>query len=224
MKISNKEFKFVSTPEKGEVTAAYDQPESAKALLVLGHGSGSNLRHSLMETLSEALNEQLIATFRFNYPYSERGKGGMDGEKVRLSTVRSAINVAQKDNEALPIFAGGHSMSGRMFSMAQANAPIEKLAGIIFYAFPLYSSNPSIERAEHLKKINLPMLFLSGQRDKMANLDLLELVVSGLTRSSLHVVDTADHGFKVLKRRKTEEAVMSELARVTSQWIGEILG
>ena len=108
--------------------------------------------------------------------------------------------------------------------MAQANAPIEKLAGIIFYAFPLYSSNPSIERAEHLKKINLPMLFLSGQRDKMANLDLLELVVSGLTRSSLHVVDTADHGFKVLKRRKTEEAVMSELARVTSQWIGEILG
>ena len=222
MKISNKEFKFVSTPEKGEVTAVYDQPESAKALLVLGHGSGSNLRHSLMAELSEALNEQLIATFRFNYPYSERGKGGIDGEKVRLSTVRSAINAAQKDNEALPIFAGGHSMSGRMFSMAQANAPIEKLAGIIFYAFPLYST--SIERAEHLKKINLPMLFLSGQRDKMANLDLLEPVVSGLTRSSLHVVDTADHGFKVLKRRKTEEAVTSELARVTSQWIGEILG
>ena len=84
MKISNKEFKFVSTPEKGEVTAVYDQPESAKALLVLGHGSGSNLRHSLMAELSEALNEQLIATFRFNYPYSERRKGGMDGEKVRL--------------------------------------------------------------------------------------------------------------------------------------------
>ena len=223
MKISNKEFKFVSTPEKGEVTAVYDQPESAKALLVLGHGSGSNLRHSLMAELSEALNEQLIATFRFNYPYSERGKGGMDGEKVRLSTVRSAINAAQKENEALPLFASGHSMSGRMFSMAEANAPIEKLAGIIFYAFPLYSK-PSIERAEHLKKINLPMLFLSGQRDKMANLDLLEPVVNGLTRSTLHVVDTADHGFKVLKRRKSEEAVMSELARVTFQWIGEILG
>ena len=78
-----------------------------------------------MEELSESLNEQLIATFRFNYPYSERGKGGLDGEKVRLSTVRSAINAAQKENATLPLFAGGHSMSGRMFSMVQTNDPLE---------------------------------------------------------------------------------------------------
>ena len=99
MKISNKEFKFVSTPEKGEVTAVYDQPESAKALLVPGHGSGSNLRHSLMAELSEALNEQLIATFRFNYPYSER-------RKSKTTKIQLAIHAVQRENDGLTLFAG----------------------------------------------------------------------------------------------------------------------
>ena len=141
MKTSNKEFKFVSTPEKGEVAAVYDQPESAKALLVLGHGSGSNLRHSLMEELSETLNEQLIATFRFNYPYSERGKGGMDGEKVRLSTVRSAINAAQKENETLPLFAGGHSMSGECFLWPKLIPPLKDWQVLFFTPFPCIAVN-----------------------------------------------------------------------------------
>jgi len=223
MKISSQEFKFVSTPEKGEVSAIYDLPESANAMMVLGHGSGSNLRSNLIKTLSEALNKQFIATLRFNYPYSERGRGGMDGEKVRLSTIRSAVRATREKNESLPIFAGGHSMSGRMFSLTQSNEAIENLNGIIFYAFPLYSSSPSTKRAEHLKNIKLPMLFLSGQRDKMAKLDLLEPVVGSLSNSRLHIVDTADHGFKVLKRRKSEEPVISELARVTSEWMTEIL-
>ena len=91
MKISTKEFKFHSAPGKEEVTAIYDQPELAKSVLVLGHGSGSNIKHQLMSELSNALNHKSIATIRFNYPYSEKGKGGMDGEKVRLSTVRSAL-------------------------------------------------------------------------------------------------------------------------------------
>ena len=172
-----------------------------------------------MQELSDALNDVGIATLRFNYPYSERGGGGMDGEKVRLATVRAAIAMGMKQARGLPVFAGGHSMSGRMVSMACAEEPIDGLKGIVFFAFPLYSSKPNTERAEHLKDVRVPMLFLSGQRDRMANLELLQPVVNGLENATLHVVDTADHGFKILKRRNTDEPVMEELARIAGGWM-----
>ena len=219
MSVETKEMKFTATEEKGEVSAMLARPAGAKALLVLGHGSGTNLRHRFMQELSDALNDVGIATFRFNYPYSEKGGGGMDGEKVRLATVRAAIETAKTEAPGLPVYAGGHSMSGRMFSMACANAPIEGLRGIVFFAFPLHAGKKNTERAEHLKAVQVPMLFLSGQRDSMADLALLEPVVDGLENAHLHVVDTADHGFKVLKRRNTDETVMEELARVAAGWM-----
>lgn len=225
MAVETKEMKFTATEEKGEVSAILaspggpDGPGGAKALLVLGHGSGTNMRHRFMEELSDALNGAGIATFRFNYPYSEKGGGGMDGEKVRLATVRAAIETAAEHADGLPVFAGGHSMSGRMFSMACAREPIAGLRGIVFFAFPLHSSKKNTERAEHLMDVDVPMLFLSGQRDSMADLDLLRPVVDDLANARLHVVDTADHGFKVLKRRNTDEPVMKELARVAAEWM-----
>ena len=215
-------LKFIATPEKGEVSALYARPRGAKALLVLGHGSGTNMRHRFMQDLSDALNEVGVATFRFNYPYSEKGGGGMDGEKVRLATVRAAIETAMKRARGLPVFAAGHSMSGRMISMAFAENPIDGLKGIVFFAFPLYASKPDTARAAHLKDVAVPMLFLSGQRDRMADLDLLSPVVKDLEHAALHVVDTADHGFKVLKRRNTDEPVMTELARVAGAWMASI--
>lgn len=218
MAVEPKELKFVATEEKGEVSALYARPREAKVLLVLGHGSGTNLWHRFMQELSDALNDVGIATFRFNYPYSEKG-GGMDGEKVRLATVRAAVEIAKKEAKGLPVFAGGHSMSGRMMSMASAEEAIDGLKGIVFFAFPLYASKPNTERAEHLKDVTVPMIFLSGQRDKMADLKLLEPVVKKLKKATLHVVDTADHGFKVLKRRNTDEPVMAELARVAGEWM-----
>ena len=177
------------------------------------------MRHRFMQELSDALNDVGIATFRFNYPYSEKGGGGMDGEKVRLATVRAAIGMGMKQARGLPVFAGGHSMSGRMVSMACAEEPVDGLNGIVFFAFPLYSSKPNTERAEHLRDVSVPMLFLSGQRDKMANLELLQPVVDNLKNATLHVVDTADHGFKILKRRNTDEPVMEEVARVAYGWM-----
>ena len=222
MAVEAKELKFTATEEKGEVSAILASPggpDGAKALLVLGHGSGTNMRHRFMQELSDALNGAGIATFRFNYPYSEKGGGGMDGEKVRLATVRAAIETAAEHADGLPVFAGGHSMSGRMFSMACAREPIAGLRGIVFFAFPLHSSKKNTERAEHLKDVDVPMLFLSGQRDSMADLDLLQPVVDDLANARLHVVDTADHGFKVLKRRNTDEPVMAELARVAAEWM-----
>ncbi len=218
MVIDIKEITFVATKEKGEVSALLSKPRGAKALLVLGHGAGTNMRHTFMAALSDALNAVGVATFRFNYPYSEKG-GGMDGEKVRLATVRAAVEKAKTLAKGLPVFAGGHSMSGRMFSMAVAQEAIEGLKGIVFFAFPLYASKPNTERAEHLKAVNVPMLFLSGQRDKMADLKLLAPVVKKLKDATLHEVDTADHGFKVLKRRATEEPVIDELARVAGEWM-----
>ena len=222
MAIDAKKLKFVATEEKGEVSAFYARPRGAKAVLVLGHGSGTNMTHRFMQELSDALNDVGIATFRFNYPYSEKG-GGMDGEKVRLATVQAAVATAAKQAKGLPLFAGGHSMSGRMMSMAASEAAMDKLEGIVFFAFPLYSSKPNTERAEHLKEVKVPMLFVSGQRDKMADLKLLEPVVKGWgKKATLHVADTADHGFKVLKRRATEEPVMEELARVAGAWMEKI--
>lgn len=221
MAIDTKELKFVATQEKGEVSALLAHSKGAKALLVLGHGAGTNMHHGFMQELSDALNDAGIATFRFNYPYSEKG-GGMDGEKVRLATVRAAVNTAMKHAKGLPVFAGGHSMSGRMMSMAVAEEAIAGLKGIVFFAFPLYASKPTTERAEHLKDVNVPMLFLSGTRDQMADLKLLAPVVKKQKNAMLHEVDTADHGFKVLKKRATDEPAMAEVARVAAEWIENI--
>ncbi len=218
MSTETAELKFTATDEKGEVSAIVASPDDANALMVLGHGAGTNMRHRFMEELSDALNEAGVATFRFNYPYSEKG-GGMDGEKVRLATVRAAIETAKWEPGDLPVFAGGHSMSGRMVSMACSSEPVEGLRGIVFFAFPLHSSKKNTERAEHLKAVEAPLLFLSGQRDSMADLELLRPVVDNLDNATLHVVDTADHGFKVLKRRNTNEPVMGELARIAAEWM-----
>ena len=203
MSVDTRELKFIATEEKGEVSAILagrtgrpagtggaGGPDGAHALLVLGHGSGTNMRHRFMEELSDALNDAGVATFRFNYPYSEKGGGGMDGEKVRLATVRAAIETARESADGLPVFAGGHSMSGRMVSMACAQEPIEGLRGIVFFAFPLHASKKNTERAEHLKSVEVPMLFLSGQRDSMADLDLLRPVVDDLER------DAARRGYR----------------------------
>ena len=218
-----KQLHFQVNAEKGKVSALYARPRGATCLLVLGHGAGTHMQHLFMEELSAALNQNGIATFRFNYPYSEKG-GGMDGEQVRLTTVRNAIITAQKHGRGLSLFAGGHSMSGRMISMAEAEEASGILKGIVFFAFPLHTNQPNTVRAEHLKRLTLPMLFLSGQRDKMADSTLLTSVVKTLgKKASLHIVDTADHGFKVLKRRQSTEPVMAELGRVSSQWLDKIV-
>ena len=217
-----KELKFTAHEEKGEVSALYLRPRGAEALLVLGHGAGTHMRHTFMEELAQALAAAGVATFRYNYPYSEKGGGGMDGEKVRLSTVRAAVAAAARQARSLPLFAGGHSMSGRMTSMAAAGEPLAGLRGILFFAFPLHpAGKPGIERAAHLEKVTVPMLFISGPRDALAELSLLEPAVKKLGKqATLHLVDTADHGFRVRKRsRSSTEPVMEELARVAASWM-----
>lgn len=187
---------------------------------MLGHGAGSSLRHRTMEQLSAALEAVGVATFRFNYPYSERGRG-MDPEPVRLASVRAAAACAAQQAPGLPLFAGGHSMSGRMFTLAQSKQPIVGLRGLVCFAFPLHSGAPNVARAAHLSKVEVPLLFLSGTRDKMADRGLLSQVVAGLPAATLHWVDTADHSFVPLKSRASSEPVFAELARLTLAWMAE---
>jgi hypothetical protein len=218
------EGRFIATPEKGEVTSLLIRPDNARSLLVLGHGASADLRHRTLQIIAERLAETHIATFRYNYPYMERGGGGRDSQEVTLATIHSAVAAARRATPDLPLVAGGHSFGGRMTSLAQSLSPLDEVRGLIFFSFPLHpAGKPGIERAAHLKKINLPMLFLSGTRDDLAELSLLKPVCESLGDSAtLSLLDTANHGYAIQKRsRQSDEDIFTEMARVVSAWITE---
>jgi predicted alpha/beta-hydrolase family hydrolase len=215
-----KELEFVATPEKGKVSALLIRPSDAAYLLVLGHGASTNMRHATIQTIAQRLADVGIATFRYNFPYMEHGTG-RDSQAVCTTTVRSAVAAARKVARALPLLAGGHSFGGRMTSTAASESQLESVRGLVFFSFPLHQpGKPEIKRAEHLSAVTVPMLFLSGTRDELAELKLLQSVCKKLgKRATLHLLDTADHGFRTLKRsRKSEEDVFVEMARVVSEW------
>ena len=217
---------FEASPERGRVSSLLLRPPAARALLVLGHGAGTNARHPFMERLARALAAAGVATFRYNYPYSEAGRGGMDGERVRLTAVQAAVVSARKAAPDLPLFAGGHSMSGRMTTLAAARGLLNDLAGIVAFAFPLHQAGrPDIARAQHLGECAAPLLFLSGDRDRMARLDLLRAAITGVpVPVRLHVLRGADHSFKVLQRSgRTADDVLAEAAGTTARWIGSVI-
>ena len=210
----------MATPEKGEVSALLVRPEGATHLLVLGHGASTNMRHATLQAIAERLAEVRIATFRYNFPYSENGKG-RDGQGVCTQTIRSAILAAHRAAPDLPLLAGGHSFGGRMTSTAASESPLEGVIGLVFFSFPLHlAGKPETKRADHLQDVSIPMLFLSGSRDELAELELLKPVCEKLgTRAWMHVLETADHGYKILKKsRASEEDVFAEMARVVRDW------
>ena len=219
-----KEMKFLATPEKGKVSALLIRPAGASHLLVLGHGASTNMRHATLQTLAEWMADAGIATFRYNFPYAEPGGGGRS-QPVCLATVRSAVAAAHKAAPDLPLLAGGHSFGGRMTSTSASESPLDPVRGLVFFAFPLHQpGKPETKRADHLGAVAVPMLFLSGTRDELADLDLLRPVCKKLgKRATLHLLDTADHGFRVLKRsRKTDEDVFAEMTRVVREWASKL--
>jgi len=165
-----------------------------------------------------------VATFRYNFPYMEYGKG-RDSQEVCTATVRSAVAAAHMAAPDLPLLAGGHSFGGRMTSTAASESPLDGVSGLVFFSFPLHQpGKPETKRADHLSAVTIPMLFLSGTRDEMADLDLLKSVCKKLgKRATLHPLDTADHGFRILKRsRKSDEDVFVEMARVVREWASKL--
>jgi predicted alpha/beta-hydrolase family hydrolase len=219
-----KELKFTATPEKGEVSALLMRPEGATHLLVFGHGASSTMRHATQQKIADALAEQNIATFRYNFPYSEKGSG-RDSPKTCVATIRSAVAAARKAASDLPLLAGGHSFGGRMTTTAASEEPIEGVVGLVLSSFPLHMpGRAGTKRAEHLSNVTVPMLFISGTRDTLAELDLLEQVVKKLgKRATLHLLDTSDHSYKILKKtRQTDEDVFAEMARATAEWAARL--
>jgi predicted alpha/beta-hydrolase family hydrolase len=214
------ESQFRAVHDKGNVSALLMQPDGATHLLVLGHGASTNMRHATLAMIAESLAEQGIATFRYNFPYSENGRG-RDSTETCVATIRSAVAAAKKAAPDLALIAGGHSFGGRMTSTAQSESPLDGVKGLVFFSFPLHpAGRPDTKRAEHLKQIDIPMLFLSGTRDALAELDLLKPLVKNLGKhGSLHLLDTADHGFKILKRKRvSDEGVFIEAAKSLLEW------
>ena len=213
--------KFLATPAKGEVSAQLLRPAGARRLLVLAHGAGAGMRHRFMAATSRQLADVGIATFRYQFPYMEAGGRRPDSRATLLATVRAAVAAASEMAPGLALLAGGKSMGGRMTSLAAAEAPLAGVRGLVFLGFPLHAAGrPASERGDHLAAVQHPMLFLQGERDQLADLELLRPICARLgERATLHVVPTADHGFHVLKRSgRSDEEVLAELARTVAAW------
>jgi predicted alpha/beta-hydrolase family hydrolase len=221
------ELTFRATESSGDVSAILMRPKSATALYVFGHGAGAPMSHAFMEGVAERLAERRVATFRYNFPYVEAGRKAPNPQPILLKTVRNAIAEAAGRATGLPLFAGGKSMGGRMTSIAASKEALPGVLGLAFYGFPLHApGKDSADRGAHLADVALPMLFLQGTRDKLANLDLLRPLLHGVKPSpTLHVVDDADHGFHVPKRSgRTDDDVLDELCDVFAGWAGQVAG
>lgn len=212
---------FTATPEKGQVTSILLRPRHARYVLVLGHGASSHCRHATVNSIAESLYREGIASFRYNFPYSEVG-AGRNSNTVCMATIRAAVAAANTMAPDLQMLAGGHSFGGRMTSMAAAERPLDRVVGLVFFGFPLHPiDKPATERADHLAEVDLPMLFLSGTRDKLAELRRLKRVCQRLKKTTtLQLIPTANHSFQTLKRsRQAPDDAFEFMAKNLRGWI-----
>ena len=218
--MKTKSFSLLVSDSVGSVTAEYIIPDKSKCIITLAHGAGAGMNHPFMTILAKLLAEKNIATLRFNFPFIEQKKGRPDLPAVAHKTIEAAINDAHKKFPSLSVFASGKSFGGRMSSQYLSAHPHPAVKGIIFYGFPLHApGKPSIDRADHLKNLKLPMLFLQGTRDALATLSLMETVCSGLPHATLIKLEGADHSFKAGK-----QDTMSTLVNFTKDWINKSVG
>jgi len=209
------------------VSGLLDVPENAQACYVFAHGAGAGMNHAFMAALAKGLLQRGIATLRFQFPYMEQGSKRPDSPAVAQAAVRAAVEEAATRLPGVPLFAGGKSFGGRMTSQAQAAAPLPDVRGIVFVGFPLHpAGKPSMERASHLAEVEVPMLFLQGTRDALADLDRVRDATAKLGgRATLHVVEGADHSFHVLARSGRDDAqVREELLNTMAGWMKQAPG
>jgi predicted alpha/beta-hydrolase family hydrolase len=205
-----------------QVAGRWLAPEGARACYVLAHGAGAGMEHPFMRSTAVQLGALGIATLRYQFPYLQRGSKRPDPPPVCHATVRAAVAEAQRRAPAAALFAGGRSFGGRMSSQAQALEPLPRVRGVVFLGFPLHpAGRPGIERAAHLAAVSLPMLFVQGRRDALAEAALLEQVLQQLApRASAHWIDGADHSFHVPARSGRKDAdVLRELIGAAADWM-----
>jgi predicted alpha/beta-hydrolase family hydrolase len=199
----------------GSVSAEFIEADSSAALLTLAHGAGAGMNHPFMSTLAKELAHHGISTLRFNFPFSENKKGRPDMPAIAHKTIEAAIHKGSEFLPGVPLFASGKSFGGRMSSQYLSKANLDFIKGIIFYGFPLHPpGKPSVDRAEDLKDIKIPMLFIQGTRDELAEWRLIESVINNLSQATLHKIEGADHAFKAGKQN-----LIPTLAMLTSLWI-----
>jgi uncharacterized protein len=219
------EIKFSAGEKVGKVSGLLTLPKGAQGLLVLAHGAGAGMRHRFMEETAQKLADKSIATFRYQFAYMEKGIKRPDNEAVLTATVRAAVATAKKHGDGLRLFAGGKSMGGRMTSLAAAKEPLESVRGLIYFGFPLHAAGrTSADRGQHLFDVKLPMLFLQGSRDALADLKLLKPLCARLgEKAELFVIDGGDHSFHLLKSSgRSDDQALDEAVTKTSSWISRL--
>lgn len=215
----------IAVGNAGAVSALLIRPADARACFVFAHGAGAGMTHAAMEAAAHGLAERGVATLRYQFPYMEKGSKRPDAPAVAHATVRAAVAEAGRCCAGLRLIAGGRSFGGRMTSQAQALSPLTGVDGLAFFGFPLHpAGKPSDDRARHLADIGIPMLFLQGTNDKLAELALLEPVIERLGRkATLHLVRDADHSFHVpVRSGRNDREVLSEILDAFAGWIGAI--
>jgi uncharacterized protein len=225
MKAASVQKLDIAVGKAGSVSALLDRPPKAHACFVFAHGAGAGMTHAFMEAVASGLGERGIATLRYQFLYMEKGSKRPDPPPIAQAAVRAAVAEAGRRCPELPLIAGGKSFGGRMTSQAQATAPLDGVHGLAFLGFPLHpAGKPSSDRAKHLADIKIPMLFVQGTRDSLAELKLLEPVVKSLgSTATLHRVEGADHSFHVPARSgRNDREVMNEILDAFAAWVGEI--
>ena len=215
----------IAAGKSASVSALLIRPRDARACYVFAHGAGAGMTHAFMAEAAEGLAMRGIATLRYQFPYMEKGGKRPDPPAIAHAAVRAAVAEAARACAGLPLIAGGKSFGGRMTSQAQAKTPLAGVVGLAFFGFPLHAAGqPSSERADHLNDVRLPMLFLQGSADKLAEVNLLEPLVKKLgNRATLHLVDGADHSFHVPKRSgRSDREVMAEILDAFAAWAAKL--
>ena len=216
----------IPVDESRQVSGLLLMPTHASACYVLAHGAGAGMTHPFMAAIASELAARDIGTLRYQFPYMENRSKRPDAPKLAHATVRAAVAEAVRLLPKMPLVAGGKSFGGRMTSQAQAEAPLPDVHGLVFLGFPLHpAGKPSNERAAHLTDVKIPMLFLQGTRDDLADSQLISALASGLgSRATLKQFDDADHSFHVRKSSgRTDAQVLDALADMIALWTGKLI-
>lgn len=217
----------IRVDELHSVCALLLLPSSARACYVFAHGAGAGMTHPFMQGVASALSDVGIASLRFQFPSMKRGSKRPDPPALCHATVRAAVATAARMAQGLPLIAGGRSFGGRMSSQAQAASPLLGVIGLAFLGFPLHpAGRPSDERAQHLLQTSLPLLFLQGDHDELADLNLLRPLINRLgARARLHLIEHANHSFRVpAKIKRDASQIIDELVQAMAGWIDSLLG
>jgi len=216
----------ITVDAANRVSGLLQMPRDARACYVIAHGAGAGMAHPFMEAMAKEFAARGIATLRYQFPYMERGSKRPDAPKLAHAAVRAAVVEASRLAPELPLFAGGKSFGGRMTSQAQASSPLSGVRGLVFLGFPLHpAGKPADERGAHLFDAQVPMLFLQGTRDELADLQLLQALVDKLgARATLRLFEEADHSFHVPARTgRKDSQIRTEISEALADWIGTLV-